>query len=126
MSVSMFPKMQWAVRALAQPADVQSALFPDFTCKGDELGLSFEEALPELEGQEDQLTDSQRMAIDQLDKLLLSLAGEWNADFWLKEQSLHTDPRWEEIRTRATRVIDAFDWPSEMPDASGDIYIGPN
>jgi hypothetical protein len=30
-----------SVQALAQPADVQPALFPDFVCVGDELANDF-------------------------------------------------------------------------------------
>ncbi len=40
-------QLQRAITALAQPAEVQLSLFPDFVCKADELALDFEDDLYE-------------------------------------------------------------------------------
>ncbi len=44
--------LEQAVVALAQSADVQLSLFPDFVCKADELALNFEDGLYEIVGHE--------------------------------------------------------------------------
>lgn len=115
--------LERAVLALAQPADVQLSLFPDFVCKADELALDFEEALDNFFGHETEMDESERVELNALDRLILSKSGEKNAAFWTDE-ALLTHPTWEEIRTAAKSAATAFGWELRRPPPSGAIYIG--
>ncbi|MBY8825051.1 hypothetical protein [Sphingomonas colocasiae] len=119
-SAGMDP-LQRAVLALAQPADVQLSLFPDFVCKGDELALDFEDAL--LASPDAARTDAQRAALGALDGLITSMSGERNSDFWLDEGMLRSHPIWEEIRASARACAAAFGWEMRIPPPSGATYI---
>jgi len=118
----MHNQLQRAVLALAQPADVQLALFPEFVCKADELALDFEGGLYELVGHEDKITLEQRAAVDALDKIIVGMSGEQNAAFWT-EEALQSHPTWEEIRAAAKVVVAAFGWELRRSPPSGAIYI---
>jgi len=118
----MRDRLQRAVLALAQPAEVQLSLFPDFVCKADELALDFEDGLYELVGHEDEITLPQRAAVDALDKLLSSMSGGQNAAFWT-EDAVRSHPTWEEIRTAAKSTIAAFGWEFRRPPPSNAVYI---
>jgi len=114
-------KFKRSVLALAQPADVQSKLFANGVCKGDELALDFEEGLGELA--EATVTAEQRVAIDALDKRILEMSGEANANFWLDETYLASHPAWEVIRSLARTCAATFEWKIEVPPPSGAVYI---
>jgi hypothetical protein len=116
------PLLRWSIQALSQPVEVQLALFPDFTCKADELALNFEDGIYELVGRDAHVTVDQRGAIDYLDELVTTMSGEHNAEFWT-EAALEKHPAWEEIRARARSVAVAFGWPIQPPEPSGAIYI---
>jgi hypothetical protein len=115
-------RLQRAILALAQPAEVQLSLFPDFVCKADELALDFEDGLYELVGHEAAMTPPQRVAIDALDALLSRMSGEENSAFWT-EDAVRSHPAWEEIRGAARAVLVAFGWEFRRPPPSGAIYI---
>ena len=115
-------QLERAVLALAQPAEVQLSLFPDFVCKPDELALDFEDGLYELVGHEHEITSEQRAALDALDKVVTDMSGEENASFWT-EEALRSHPTWEQIRSAAKAVVAAFGWELRRPPPSGAIYI---
>jgi hypothetical protein len=115
-------RLEWSILALAQPAEVQLSLFPDFTHKPDELVLNLEEALNGLLGHEDQLTEEQWSAVRALDARILAMSGEHHAEFWT-EEALRGDPRWEEIRGLAKRAAEVCGWKLRAPPASDDIYV---
>lgn len=114
-------QLQRAILALAQPPEVQLALFPDFVCKADELALDFEDGLYELVGDED-VTEEQRAALDAVDGLLMAKSGQQNASFWT-EEALRSHPTWDEIRSAAKATAAAFGWEIRPPGPSGAIYI---
>jgi hypothetical protein len=114
--------LERAVLALAQPADVQLSLFPDFVCKADELALDFEDGLYEIVGHESEISEAQHAAIHRLDKLITSMSGEQNASFWTEEAVL-VHPVWEQIRLEAKATAAAFGWEMRLPPDSGAIYI---
>lgn len=105
----MWDQLERGVLALAQPAELQLSLFPDFVCKADELALDFEDGISELVGHEDEITPSQRAALDALDKLVLSMSGERHAAFWT-EEAVKSHPVWDDIRAAAKSTISAFGW----------------
>ena len=115
-------QLERAVLALAQPADVQLSLFPDFVCKADELALDFEDGLYELVGHEDEITSEQRAAVDRLDQLITSMSGEQNAEFWT-DDAVRSHPTWEQIRSLAKATAVAFGWELRPPPPSDAIYI---
>lgn len=118
----MRSQLQRAVIALAQPADIQLSLFPDFVCKADELALDFEDGLYEMIGQEEQFSDEQRAAIDALDKLISSNSGERHASFWT-EAAVREHPIWDEIRAAAKATASAFDWSLHSVSSTSVVYI---
>jgi hypothetical protein len=118
----MYHNLERAVLALAQPADVQLLLFPDFVCKADELALEFDDALFDLESSENTITPEQRATVDALDKILAEMSGSQNAAFWT-DDALRSHQTWEVIRSAARDVIGAFGWELRHPPPSGAIYI---
>ena len=118
----MRDQLQRAILALAQPAEVQLSLFPDFVCKADELALDFEDGLYELVGHEETTTPSQRAAVDALDNLLFRMSGKKNAAFWT-EDAVRSHPAWEEVRIAAKAALLAFGWEFRLPPPSGAIYV---
>ena len=110
----MRDKLQRAVLALAQPADVQLSLFPDF--------LDFEDGLYELVGHEHEITAEQRAAVEELDRIITGMSGKQNASFWT-EDALRSHPTWEQIRSAAKAVVGAFRWELRRPPPSDAVYI---
>ena len=117
----MRDQLERAILALAQPAEAQLALFPDFVCKADELALDFEDGLYELAGHEHELTEAQRAALDALDGLLAGMSGERNAGFWT-EEALRSHPTWEEIRSAARATAAAFGWELRARSVRRDLH----
>ena len=115
-------RLEWSILALAQPAEIQLSLFPDFAHKPDELVLNLEEALDGLRGHEDDLTAEQWSAIRALDAPIVALSEKAHSDFWT-EDALRCDPRWEEIRGLAKRAAEACGWELRAPPPSDDIYV---
>ncbi len=115
-------QLQRAVVALAQTADIQLSLFPDFVCKADELALDFEDGLYEMVGHEDEFSGKQRAAIDTLDKLILSKCGEQDASFW-NETAVREHPFWEEIRTAAKEAAATIGWDLSTLPPSNAVYV---
>lgn len=115
-------QLQRAVVALAQPADIQLSLFPDFVCKADELALDFEDGLYEMVGHEDQFSDDQRAAIDALHNLIFSKSGEQHASFW-KETAVRKHPFWEIIRIAAKEAAVTCGWDLHSLPPSDAVYV---
>ena len=115
-------RLQRSILALAQPAEIQLSLFPDFVCKPDELALDFEDGLYELVGHEEEITEEQRSAIDALDALITSMSGKHNSEFWT-DDAVRSNPGWESIRGLAKVVVAAFGWELRPPPSTDAIYI---
>lgn len=108
-----------AIQALAQPADVQRALFPDFVVVGDELAIEFDEALKGFRSDGPVLALAQTEAIRALDVYLEALSGPAHLDFWDDP----SDRRWERARGLAASILVAFNWPHECPPRNGAVYV---
>lgn len=107
--------LQWALQALAQPAEVQMTLFPDFVSKADELAVDFHHWL--LYAEEEHLADftaNQKGALLRIDEFLNVMGGARNAKHWT-DDALHHDPMWKEVRGMAKEALDEFGWPNEKP-----------
>ena len=111
------------LQALAAPADVQLARFPDFVEKADELVLDFDHSLmlvrlDDAEG----LTAEQQTALAALDDLLAAMSGEVNARLWT-EQSLRDGAEWGRVRAGAAAALRAFGWLVEPPPPTQSTYV---
>lgn len=115
MDTDMLRPFEWSVRALAQPAEVQLALYPSFTCHADELALEFEEAhratFPLRNGA---FSASQLLLIEELDRQLERMSGLANERLWT-EEALREAPEWMRVRELAREVLEAMGWSSEAP-----------
>jgi hypothetical protein len=114
-------QFQWAVQALAQPADVQPTLFPSFVVVADELALEFDNWRRAFEAHfGESWSSKQGKAIHVLDELLDRMSrgkpGLWRGKDCLKER------QWGEVRQLAEDVLDAFGWSPEIPPTARAIY----
>ena len=107
----MHKKFYHAVQVLAQPPNVQEALFPDFVEVPDELALNWEEALRDKSFGAffDKLTDTQKTTINKLDSYISSVSGTEVENIWTM-QSLHNGEEWKTIRALAADVILEMGW----------------
>lgn len=108
---------------MAQPAEIQEGLFPDFAVVADELALNWEQGLAEAKPAEAELSAEQKARIEALDRLILAISGPENLRFWV-DDALRTFGEWDEIRAAAAEAARAFGWPVTRPPPSPDLYIG--
>jgi hypothetical protein len=117
-------RLEWSVRALAQPPEVQRKLFPSFVCVPDELALDFEEGLDLAGVAASGLTRAQKAALDELDRIISSVSGPAHPEVWADE-ALEDREEWRLIRKAAQDLIRAMGWTHEPPPSDrGAIYIG--
>jgi hypothetical protein len=115
--------LRHSVQALAQPADEQIALFPDFVVVGDELALDFESALERFRADAVSAPAQAVATVNALNAYLEQLSGPQNEDFWLDEARLREDPRWNQVRQLALAVLEAFGWPNVTPKKNHATYV---
>jgi len=115
-----YQQLRQAVANLAAPAAEQASyldrIFEDLVGGGsaagygnDELGLEFGDSYGCAGHMRDhgEITQAEIDAAKPLDELIHRWSGRHNADFWTRE-ALFTDPRWEEVRQCARRILAAF------------------
>lgn len=78
--IALEERFVWSVLSLAQPAEKQKALFPEYVNVADELALVWEEVLEDLD--KSQLSQEQLDAVSELDEYMLSISGKTNAHVW--------------------------------------------
>jgi hypothetical protein len=117
-------RLEWSVRALAQPKEVQETLFPGFVCVADELALDFEESLQGCDGAQPRLATIVREAVRELDKHLEQMSGPDNSSLWTDE-ALARSAEWERVRELARVVVGRAGWPTSPPDPNRQLYVGP-
>ncbi len=115
-------QLQRAIIALAQSADVQLSLFPNFVYKGDELALDFDDGRLDLVGRESNLNLSQRLTVDALDQLLTSMSDAGNSELWTDE-AIRNSAVWEDVRVAAKAAAAAFGWDIQIIPPSDAIYV---
>jgi hypothetical protein len=117
-------RLEWSIRALAQSADKQMELFPEFVCVADELALDFDEHYQRFlaEGFGD-LESEARQKLAALDEYLSSFSGPDNAELWTDE-ALGKAPEWRKTRELAKDVIARMGWSSQPPPKDRAIYVG--
>lgn len=102
-----------SIMALAAPANVQESLFPDHVHVGDELVIEFGECINDLKISN--FTPVQLSSIEKLDTFILQNSGKEHASLYLNAESLHADPRWDNIRLLAKEVVKEMGWPLTTP-----------
>ena len=112
---------EWAVQALAQPAEIQRTLFPSWVVVADELALDFDHWQRTFNAHYGHLlSEEQRRAIKALDDLLDEMSGN-KPELWTDEGCLN-HPKWSEVRRLAADVLRVFGWPLEVPPIGRSIY----
>ena len=108
--------------ALAAPASVQDALYPDFVAKGDELVQAYSNALSAINIKQE-LDEKQQDVLGVLEDYLTVNAGEEFATMYCDTSALYTDSRWEEIRGLAKAFIKVMDWTYSAPEKNQATYL---
>ncbi|WP_147263209.1 hypothetical protein [Roseimicrobium gellanilyticum] len=112
-------RLQWALQALALPAQAQRRLFPPEVCVPDELVLNFDEHWHHV----DDLAQDQMNALVRLDEVINHWSGIQHPDVW-EDAALDSHHVWFEFRALAQEALRAFDWPVEEPPPDpGKIYV---
>ena len=116
-------QLQWAVQALAQPAEVQPTLFPSFVVVADELALEFDHWRDVADGEVGgSWSPVQRAAVMTLDQLLSEMSGTGKPELWVGAACLH-HPQWSAVRHLASEVLSAFGWSPGRPPLGRAVYI---
>jgi hypothetical protein len=115
-------KLEWSVRALAQRADIQTSLFPEFACVADELALEFETSLKQARDEQVQMSQEASDRLEELDAALAAISGPHNQEFW-EDEALATRREWADIRTCAESVCLAMGWPTDPPPVASNLYV---
>jgi hypothetical protein len=117
-------RLQWSVRALAQPMTIQRTLFPEFVCLADELALDFEESLGGVRNEPATLPPDVMEAILRLDEQLERMSGPQNADLWT-DDALRRSPEWGTVRSLAAQAVRLANWAASPPGPNPQLFIGP-
>lgn len=113
-------ELRHSLQALAMPAAVQLALFPDFVCKADELALDFANFYGAVRGNyPNDYTAEQWATLETIDRALEERSGEENAERWT-DDAVRTSCVWEMIRGLARTALDALGWEVSAPPSSTD------
>ena len=120
-------QLEWYVRALAQPADIQKILFPDTGLAGDEMVLGFEESLEylSLEGflkkYDDSFTLLQKEALMSLNKVITEMSVMSNFNLWTSAGLDASE--WEQVRIAAHNFLSEMQWSTLPPTSEGTTII---
>jgi hypothetical protein len=119
-------RFEWSVRALAQPSEIQTRLFPSFVETADELALDFEEQLQCMAdaGALARLSAAQRHSIAELDDFLRMMSGPDHAEYWT-DAALQHSPQWKTVRELSRQVLHEMNWPVLPPPQGRAIFVGP-
>jgi hypothetical protein len=118
-------QFRWSLQALACNSDDQLTLFPDFTCKPDELVSDYDNwsigARSHFAGL---FSDEQLAALRAIDSRIdaMSRGGiEFTEKLWY-DDALGTRPEWEVLRSFSKLALKCFDWPLEKPPWGRSLY----
>ena len=103
---------EWALQALAQPAKIQIDFFPDFVNAADELALTWEEAIEDLDLQI--LPVEAQGSIKELDEYMVSISGKGNERIWTSE-AIFNSVEWARMRKMAEKTIFDLGWVKQLP-----------
>lgn len=113
-------ELRHSLQALAMPADVQLALYPDFVCKGDELAIDFDNFYRAVRGNyPDEFSADQWATLEAIDRVLEEMSGAENAERWT-DNAVRTSSDWSTVRELARIALDALGWEVTAPPSSAD------
>jgi hypothetical protein len=117
-------RLEWSLRALAQPALVQVGLFPSFVECADELALDFDESLELLseKGGQPEIDEQQRRAIEAVDAQLQKMSTDQGRDYWSNE-SLANSVEWARVRSLARDALLALGLSTSPPPPTAAVYV---
>jgi hypothetical protein len=120
-------RLEWSVRALAQPAEIQKRVYPEFVCVADELALEFEEHYRRLLKTHGPsvLAAHQLEQFERIDRQLQAMSGPERLRFWNNE-ALEELSEWSVVRTLAKNALRTMGWSQEPPPLDRAIYVGPD
>ena len=108
-----FHCLEERLQALAMPADVQLALFPEGIAKVEELALEFDYALGmKWSAKRRRITPEQETLLQHIDDTLDQMSGP--EPFWT-EEALRNSPEWNAVRNVAKEALEAFGWEIKAP-----------
>jgi hypothetical protein len=118
----MIKQLIHALQALAAPAELQLARFPDFVVKADELALDFDDALRCAAQAGSPLSPAQHTALDRVDDVLRRMSTAGNAHVW-SDAALRSAPDWATVRSLAADALRALGAPVEPPPPNDAVYV---
>jgi len=118
-------RFEWSVRAICQPAHVQSQLFPDFVCVAEELALEFEEWHRRFRcaGASERMTPGQFQLVEEIDAQLMRMSGGDHDELWT-DDALANSEEWKKIREAAETLVREMKWSNSPPPIDrGDKFV---
>ena len=120
----MTERLKHALQALAAPAEVQLARYPEFVVKADELALEFDEALRlTLSAPRHGLSPEQLSYLVAIDTFLEKLGAGEMRDWAWTDAAVRGGPHWAQLRAVAAEALRAFGWPVEPPPPNPDVWV---
>jgi acetoin utilization deacetylase AcuC-like enzyme len=116
-------RLNWIVRALAQPADEQRRLVPDFADAAEDLAVEFEASLIGAELYNEPYANAPPIVALNEQFKKMSLGAE--PSVWT-DADLFSSQSWERVRVLARAAVEALGWAADSPgpDANA-VYVGP-
>jgi hypothetical protein len=111
-----YKQLKWSVQALKLRVPEQLVLFPDIVSSAHELALEFDHWADVIwENYGEDLTAPQMAALRALEGKLRTMSHDganFDADLWT-DAGLRSNVHWDEVRTLAAGVLDAFEWSAD-------------
>lgn len=115
--------LKYSLQALAQTANVQINLFPDFVQVADELALDFNYWHLVVLQNNHELTDYQKDLLLALDDYLSEISkGVLKEELWTID-ALQERSEWEKVRVFARKILEEFKWKLDLPLFDRNQYI---
>jgi hypothetical protein len=114
-------QLKWSLQALALPYDAQRRLFPSFACTADELALDFDHWC-ETARHQHPFTADQLSALASVSAALSTMTDEKDPGLWSDSALAHL-PRWQDVRDRARKALEAFQWNLDVPPSDRAVFV---
>jgi len=124
MSNQILCRFEWSVRALAQPADIQLGLYPDFVWVADELVFEFDEWYKKLcaSVEAGKWPEAKLNLVHAINQQLVSMSTASDPNLWTDE-ALAENEEWKNTRELALRCLHEMGWSLEPPPFERDLFV---
>jgi hypothetical protein len=124
MNSQVLRRFEWSVRALAQPADIQLGLYPDFVWVPDELAMEFDEWYKKLcaSAVVGDWPEAKLILVHAINQQLVSMNTASDPNLWTDE-ALAENEEWKKTRDLALRCLHEMEWSVEPPPPERDVFI---